>query len=363
MKIGHEYLVKWISAPAIRKLLLVSSMLIFIVVILFFVGVFNKTSVTAQEFVNLQEGETPNVGFRRAHAKGICIKGTFESNGSLNRYSIAKVFNEKSTPFLGRFSIGGNNPTAPDLKSPVRSLSFSLFSENNQEWRVAMNTPPVMAVATPEAFFEQLQSLSPDPITKKQNPEKIKAFFAAHPESQAFNDWKESYVPANSFAGERYHSINAFYLIDKTGNKQAVRWTAVPQLDKNMPQLDIASPNALQDQLIELLERGPVTFSLIFTLANDSDDENNPTIPWPSERKNINAGTLVITNWEAQKTGQCAQENFDPLVLPYGIEATEDPILRARSSAYAESYRRRAKETLLNSHIISVIEGDNNASK
>ena len=33
-----------------------------------------------------------------------------------------------------------------------------------------------------------------------------------------------------------------------------------------------------------------------------------------------------------------------PLVLPSGIKATADPILRARSAAYAESYRRRAKE-------------------
>lgn len=39
--------------------------------------------------------------------------------------------------------------------------------------------------------------------------------------------------------------------------------------------------------------------------------------------------------------------NFDPLVLPDGIAATEDPILRARGAAYAESYRRRAKKILL----------------
>lgn len=40
--------------------------------------------------------------------------------------------------------------------------------------------------------------------------------------------------------------------------------------------------------------------------------------------------------------------NFDPLVLPTGVAPTADPILRARSAAYAESYRRRAKEQLVN---------------
>jgi catalase len=40
--------------------------------------------------------------------------------------------------------------------------------------------------------------------------------------------------------------------------------------------------------------------------------------------------------------------NFDPLVLPTCIEPSADPILRARGAAYAESFRRRAKEVLLN---------------
>jgi len=336
------------QSPAARKALLATVMTLFATLILTVAGFFNQQSVTAQQFVNLQEGEIPHAGFRRAHAKGICIAGKFESNGALASYSTATFFNKGSTPFLGRFSTAGNNPTAPDLKAPVRSLAFILLGDKNQEWRVAMNTPPVMAVATPEAFFAQLQALSPDPVTKKPDPARISAFFVAHPESQAFNDWKASYAPTNSFATERYHSINAFYLVDDDGNKRAVRWVAVPQLSKvDIPPLAKDSPDALQNQLQDLLVEDTVRFSLIFTLADDTDDENNPTIPWPSERKKINAGTLSINRWEAQATGQCAQKNFDPLVLPDGIEATADPILRARSAAYAESYRRRAREILL----------------
>lgn len=36
--------------------------------------------------------------------------------------------------------------------------------------------------------------------------------------------------------------------------------------------------------------------------------------------------------------------NFDPLVLPDGITPSDDPLLQARSAAYAESFRRRAGE-------------------
>lgn len=71
---------------------------------------------------------------------------------------------------------------------------------------------------------------------------------------------------------------------------------------------------------------------------------------WAGGRKQITAGTISITRAEDQSTGNCNAINFDPLVLPRGIAPSGDPILRARSAAYAESYRRRARETLLESN-------------
>lgn len=332
-----------------KKIILIAIISLFSLTILYFTGAFNRDAVTAQRFVNLQQGDKTHKGFRRAHAKGICLAGSFESTGELAKYSQAKVFDLGATPFVGRFSIAGNNPTAPDLKAPVRSLAFSITTDDNQEWRVAMNTPPVMAVATPEAFFKQLQALSPDPVTKKRSPEKIKAFFAAHPESAAFNNWKASYTPTSSFATEQYHSINAFYLMDENDEKHAVRWIAKPQLSyENIQPLNNNSPDALQLQLKDQVAQSSVKFDMLFSFATEEDDENNPTVLWPQSRKTINAGTLVISRLQAQEGGVCENMNFDPLVLPTGIEPSADPILRARGAAYAESFRRRAKEVLLN---------------
>ncbi|KTF11551.1 catalase family peroxidase [Pseudoalteromonas sp. 10-33] len=332
-----------------KKIILIAIISLFALTILYFTGAFNRDAVTAQRFVNLQQGDKTHKGFRRAHAKGICLAGSFESTGELAKYSQAKVFDLGATPFVGRFSIAGNNPTAPDLKAPVRSLAFSITTDDNQEWRVAMNTPPVMAVATPEAFFKQLQALSPDPVTKKRSPEKIKAFFAAHPESAAFINWKASYTPTSSFATEQYHSINAFYLVDENDEKHAMRWLAKPQLsDENIQPLNNNSPDALQLQLKDQVAQSPVKFDMLFSFATEEDNENNPTVLWPQSRKTINAGTLVISRLQAQEGGVCENMNFDPLVLPTGIEPSADPILRARGAAYAESFRRRAKEVLLN---------------
>lgn len=336
------------------------------VVILFAVGLFacaflyaagvigNKDKVTAQSFVNLQEGkavtlDSNRAGFRRAHAKGICVSGEFQANGGLQPYSIASIFQTGSTPFIGRFSIAGNNPLAPDLNAPVRSLALSF---EDPKWRLAMNTPPVMAVSTPEDFYQQLVALSPDPKTGKRDGSKIKAFFAAHPESKDFNTWRASYTPTDSFAAEQYHSINAFYLIDANNQKHAVRWQAVPNIttaaatkNSDLNQSTEAHADALQIDLVEKLKAGSVSFDLIFTLADISDNENDPAIAWPQDRETINAGTVVINSSSPQHNGACDGLRFDPLVLPEGIEPTKDPILNARSAAYAESYRRRAKES------------------
>lgn len=294
-------------------------------------------NVTAQQFVDLQQGNTVYPGFRRAHAKGICVSGEFRSNGQLNDYSKASVFQSGVTPFTGRLSIAGNNPTAPDLKAPVRSLALSFSISSTEQWRLAMNTPPVMAVADPHTFYQQILAIQAGPAA-------IKQFFSEHPESKEFLAWAAQYKASGSFASETYNSINAFYLINQNGKRQAVRWAMQPTV--TVATTDAQDADALQNDIANRVAAGNVIFDWVFTLADAADDENNATKAWPDSRQKITAGQIVINNTTAQLEGGCHAINFDPLVLPTGIEATADPILRARSSAYAESYRRRATEQL-----------------
>lgn len=130
-----------------------------------------------------------------------------------------------------------------------------------------------------------------------------------------------------------------------------MRWQAVPQAQPNSAfAVDKNHPDALQQELIQRLQQQVVVYDWVFRFANADDDENDPTVAWPKDRMTITAGTLVINAWQQQQGGACEDINFDPLVLPQGIEPSRDPILRARSAAYAESFRRRAKETLLDQH-------------
>ena len=67
---------------------------------------------------------------------------------------------------------------------------------------------------------------------------------------------------------------------------------------------------------------------------------------WPqnADRVRVDAGTLVIERAQTQIDGPCRNIDFDPLVLPAGIEPSGDPLLAARSAAYMESFSRRMAE-------------------
>lgn len=80
------------------------------------------------------------------------------------------------------------------------------------------------------------------------------------------------------------------------------------------------------------------------TLANPGDPTNDASKAWPDDRTVLNAGTLVLESSQLQSNGECRDVNYDPLILPSGIEGSDDPLLVARSAAYAKSYLRRTSE-------------------
>jgi catalase len=200
----------------------------------------------------------------------------------------------------------------------------------------------VFPVATPQAFFEQLQAQQPDPATGKPNPAKLAAFFATHPETAAFLAWIKTAKPSASYATESYWSLNAFILVDANGNEHAVRWRMMP--DNGQASIGGSDPNYLDADLAQRLAQGPQRWHLIVTLANPGDPTDDASKEWPSDRRDIDAGTLVLTSTTPQESGPCRDINYDPLVLPNGIAASDDPLLPARSAAYATSYLRRTSE-------------------
>lgn len=283
-------------------------------------------------------------GYRRNHSKGVCVSGYFDSNGNAAAYSQAQVFAAGRTPVVGRFAIPGGNPYAADGSVPIRSMALRFALTNGQQWRTGMNSMPVFPVGTPQAFFAQLKAKQPDPATGKPDPAKIKAFFAAHPETAPFRAWAKTAKPSTSFATNSYYSLNAFVFVDAHGKRQPVRWRMMPENNEAAADAAPKSADYLDADLSRRLGKHPLRWHLLVTLAAPGDPTHDASKAWPADRTTIDAGTLVIASTEAQQSGPCRDINYDPLVLPHGIEASDDPLLPARSAAYADSYLRRTSE-------------------
>ncbi len=307
-------------------------------------GTLDPQRLTPDKLVNnLERAGGVHAGFRRNHAKGICVSGYFESSGQLKALSQAKVFSDARTPLTGRFALPGPNPYAPDTSVSIRSFAVRFMQSDGEQWRTGMNSMPVFPIGTVEAFYAQQLASQPDPATGKPNPDSMKQFFASHPETAPFLAWVKTAKPSASFASETYNSVNAFYLVNAAGQRQAVRWAVVPAPGQAVSEVGQGA-DVLQPDLARRLAEGPLRWELRVTLAEPNDPVDDASKQWPSERRTVTAGTLVLDSSQAQSDGACRDINYDPLVLPNGIQASADPLLAARSAAYANSYVRRTGE-------------------
>lgn len=294
-----------------------------------------------------QRTNGPHPGFRRNHPKGVCFSGRFDSDGAGRTISKAALFAPGATPVFGRFAIASGQPFLPDTAMSVRSMALNFALADGETWRMGMNGIPVFVAATTQDLYDQLRAATPDPRTGKPDPEKLKAFMASHPASAAAMAIVKAAPLASGFADTTYNSLNAFVFADANGHKVAVRWAMVaddPFVAAKPDPAQALHPNFQFDDVAARIRNGPIRYHLVVTIAQPGDQTRDPTRPWPADRRTLTVGTLTVDRLEDELHGPCRDVTFDPLVLPAGVEASDDPILSARSAAYAASYRRRSGE-------------------
>ncbi len=312
-------------------------------------GWLTPNRLTPQRFTDAIEKGNGEVypGFRRAHAKGVCISGYFEGNGEGVALSSARIFAPVRTPFVGRMSVGGGSPYGLDNKARVRSMALELRSDDGQQWRMAMNSFPFFGVSSVEAFYEQTRANAPDPATGKPDPARQAAFAEANPEFKRFAAWAKEAPWSTSWANTSYNGVNAFRFINAAGHISNVRWSMQPQtaFEAMTPaQREAADAGFLNEDLQARLAQGPLRWDMVVTLAEDGDAILDASQPWPEARQHISVGSVIVENSSPQTTGACRDINFDPLVLPTGVEGSADPILAARSAVYSVSFNRRERD-------------------
>jgi catalase len=283
-------------------------------------------------------------GQRRNHTKGLCFAGSFVGNSEATKVSSSALFSGGVIKVIGRFSHAGGNPDAADNQINAHGMALKFMLPEGEIHQMAMLNLPFFAVKTPQVFLANLLASMADPATGKPDPNKLAEFEKKFPEvlklKQALKG--QDRVP-KGYEHEQFNSIHTFFGQNAARQETAIRWSFVPdasvQKISNGKLAEYAS-NFLQEDLITTLAKHSISWQMQITLANKADELNDPTSLWQGEHKIINGGQLTINSLEAP----CENINFDPMVLSKGIKASDDPVLHARSGAYAVSFGRRLGE-------------------
>jgi catalase len=280
-------------------------------------------------------------GFRANHAKGVVVEGSFKGSPEGAALSRAILFDGSVIPVTVRFSDAGGIPNIPDgsPQANPHGMAIKFHLPDGSETDMVINSLKFFPVSTAADFRDLFHAIVASPPDAPK-PTELDKFVASHPTVAAA---AAAVATPDSLANEEYNGINAFVLVNKAGEKQAVRYRMVPE---RVVHLDAAEagkrpPDFLMEELPERLKRGPVTFHLKAQLAQEGDPTGDPAQRWPEDRKVVELGVLtldkaVMNSAEAQK-----KLLFLPGQLTDGVELSDDPMIGVRDAAYAVSFSRR----------------------
>jgi catalase len=284
-------------------------------------------------------------GVRASGAKGVCVKGAFTPSPDAPSLSNAPHF-AKTIPMTARFSMGGGNPNISDKTKPTTRGFAMEFEDPSGAMVFYFVSAPVFSARTPRQLLDFVTVRIPGP-DGRSDPEKIRAFASANPETTRQAAWLNARPVPASFASVDYWGVHVYTLTNGAGGASIAKLKAVPGaglLGLSDDELRTKPDSFYADEMKERLGKGPVTFDFVAILGEPGDPTSDATVMWPEEnRKTVKLGTIAITALEANAV--CDEKTTDPVInLPEGVAGpANDPLFEIRSPAYAISRSRRTQ--------------------
>ena len=205
----------------------------------------------------------------------------------------------------------------------VRGLAVKMYLPDGSRYDIVAQSAPRFPTHGPDGFVELLRA--------QRRPAalwKMPLWLARNPSAVAG-------LPRN---------LAALRFMDSDGGSRYVRYTWIPEAgDVRIGAREAKSrgPDYLQEDIRRRVQQGSVRFWLELQIAGPRDDVNDPAAAWPSERERVRAGTLELTAIDTEREQGDDVLVFDPTREVDGIELSDDPVLRFRRDAYADSVARR----------------------
>lgn len=298
---------------------------------------------TPKELVDAVNGVFGNhLGARAIHAKGVVFEGDFTPSRSAATISKAPHLQNTPVAVTVRFSDFAGIPTVADndpLANP-RGLAIKFQLPDGSKSDIVAHSFNGFPSATAADFRDLLVALgSSGPNAAKPTP--LDTYLGTHPAAKNFLTAPK---PApTSYATLPYFGVNTFKFTNASGDVTYGRYQFVPVSGAHYlseEQAKSAPANYLRDELGMRLKQGPARFKLLLQIAEQGDKLSDPSITWSDTHRTVELGDLSISRAVADNDAANNSLLFMPTALPDGIAAA-DPMIAARSSAYAESYARR----------------------
>ena len=129
------------------------------------------------------------------HARGAGAHGYFEAYGKVgdepvNKYTRAKLFQEKGkiTPMFARFSTVVHGGHSPETLRDPRGFAVKFYTEDGN-WDLVGNNLKIFFIRDPIKFPDLVHAFKPDPVTNKQDVNRIFDFISLTPEATHMITW------------------------------------------------------------------------------------------------------------------------------------------------------------------------------
>src|SRR3954464_5273840 len=173
---------------------------------------------------------------RVVHARGFVAYGEFEATGKIgdepaSKYTRAKLFQQagKKTPLAIRFStvIGGRDSS--EVARDPRGFAVKFYTEDGN-WDLVGNNLAVFFIRAAVKFPDVIHSLKPDPVTFRQEPNRIFDFMCRTPEATHMLTWLFSpFGIPKDHRHMRGSGVNTYRLVNAAGEGVLVTFHCLTQ--------------------------------------------------------------------------------------------------------------------------------------
>ncbi|WP_219465577.1 catalase [Nonomuraea rhizosphaerae] len=299
---------------------------------------------------------------RVVHARGATAYGYFEAYGKIgdepiSRYTRAKLFQEagRRTDVALRFStvIGGRD-SAETARDP-RGFAIKFYTEDGN-WDLVGNNLAVFFIRDAIKFPDVIHALKPDPVTFRQDPNRIFDFMSQTPECMHMlvNLFSPRGIPAD-YRHMQGFGVNAYKWVNEQGETVLVKYHWMPKQGvRSMTEADAAVVQAgdlghATRDLREAIDRGdhPEWELLVQVMSDDEHpelefDPLDDTKVWPeNEFPARPVGRLVLNANVENNFAENEQISFGTGVLVDGLDFSDDKMLVGRTFSYSDTQRYR----------------------